>query len=96
MWPAIIGVGGAAIALGLFVWYKIKSAVSTESAAAVKSQEAKELADKAAVLQDQIQAKNDQERVQLENEVTKVLAIGEEEAKRRAALDLLARLRGVH
>jgi hypothetical protein len=83
---AIVGVIG-------YLWYKVKTSPSdVELLTARVELEAKTRK----ALEAQMAAKANEEAKELRDEASKILAISVAEDKRRAALELLAKLRGVH
>lgn len=91
-----LGVGALIAGVAGYVWYKIRKAADTESAAELLRAEAERKDEQVAVLQAQIEAKNEQERTALNEKITEILAGPDPAEKRRRALELLASLRGVN
>lgn len=92
----VLGVGALLAGVVGYIWYKIRHAAGVESAAELVRAEVERKDEQVAALQAQIEAKNEQERAELNAEVAKVLAEQDQTEKRRRALELLARIRGVH
>lgn len=89
----VVGVVGMLAAVGAFVWYKLHA--FPVDASQLASEQARQSAVKLETLQTQLSAKNEQERAELGTEVKNVLAMEDKDAKQKAALELLARIRGV-
>lgn len=91
-WQIAAGVVGLLVAAFAVVWYKLR-AQSNDTAlaqnAAAQAEAAHQLAES------QLKAKNEADRKALEDEANRVLATPDAKDRERAALDLLARIRGV-
>lgn len=92
-WQVAAGVIGLLLVAGFAAWYKLKDTSSD----AVLAKNAADQAGAAQVLAEkQLQAKNESDRKALNEQVTRILSIQDKDAKQRAALELLARVRGIH
>ena len=94
----VLGVIGTVLAFGALVWYKIKQAGAaslTQAALVEEAEQARARAQAEAEVREQAAEKA---RKDLEANVTEILAKPADQAedKRRAALELLAKLRGVN
>lgn len=92
-WQVAAGAIGLLIAAGVVVWYKLKNTtddVALARSATGQATAAHDLADR------QLRAKDEKDRKALDEETKRVLAISDGAERQRAALELLARVRGVH
>lgn len=92
MWQTVALVSVAILGVGLYFWYKYSqdSVDALQEAALKKSEETRK------ALEAELAAKAEQEKKELRDEASKILEITNQELKRRAALDLLKRIRGVN
>ena len=92
-WQTVVGVVGAILAIGGYIWYKIREAAGAQ-ADAVAAQAKADQADKArAALEAQAQAKAAMEQKKVQDEIDQALAKPVDQ-RTQAALDVLRDVRG--
>lgn len=96
MWQVYAGVSAAILGVLGYLWYKLKTGASAESDAALRDSQIAEDAKRQKALEAQVATKAKEEAKELADEADKILTIEDPAVKRRAALDALAKLRGVH
>lgn len=95
MWQIVAGAGAVVVAVLGYLWYRVRSGAVAESQVSVL--EARVAADGAQIsaAQDAAIAAAASQAKELDDEAKEVLRRADESARRQAALDLLARVRGV-
>jgi|ERR1700759_504811 len=95
-WQTLLAVGAAVVAVGAYIWYKVKADAVIQSNAAIVQAQIDQANATTAALQAQQAADNQKAQDALQTEISQVLAVPDPAAKLQAALDLLTKLRGVN
>lgn len=94
-WYSVLGVVGVLAAAALAVWYKVKQVSSLEASADLQEQARVQMAQEQQAATAQIAAKNDEQRKVLNDAIIEARKITDDEVRRHALLDILAKQRGV-
>jgi len=96
MWQVYAAVSAAILGVLGYLWYKLKVGAVAETDAQLRDAEIARQAETQKALESALAARAKEEAKELQDEASKILANPDLDAKRRAALELLAKLRGVH
>jgi Flp pilus assembly protein TadB len=91
-WQVVAGVLGILIAAAVAAWYKAKDDTGTNLSEAARASSDAALAHAEA----EIAQKNDETRRDLNDQIDTARKIADDEARRRALLTILVKLRGSH
>ena len=93
MWQTVVAAVGAVLAIGGYVWYKMRQASDARTAATQAQVQAKRDQEQRQALEAQIAQKAAEEEKELQHDIDTALT-QPSDARTDAALDVLARVRG--